>query len=464
MSLAATGAAPAELTWRAGVDVLSLGATKDGALACEAVIVFDPDKAGAMPYQRKRAGQTLSKGRFLGAQMEAWLAGDLWLELARRANGAARRLAEGLAAAPGLRLAFPVEANEVFVVAPDATLARWRAAGAKFHDWSTRSARPDLAPRTGETMARLVTSFETSEAEVDALLALAGAPQPKPQFSERLSGVDRPNGESETMSRVQHSKPSRRLGWAAAALVLLALPTAAQAQGFFFLFGSPSPYEIERRLEAAGYALTGPLTLRGDVYLADVVVRGEGPERLVIDAQSGRIIERYRGRADRWREAAAPPPVDLGRRSAPVERAAPARRRSAPTWRRRTPSSRRSPTSSRRPRPKPKKPVRDQAEVDAQAGAGRQCEQPAARRRRSAAGRDEPAAPPPAVSSSPAAAPASPSPAPSAAAAPASPLRPRAPSIEAAKADAPSVAKPPAAAPAPAKSKAVNDIPVTPLD
>ena len=74
------------LTWRAGVDVLSLGATKNGALACEAVIVFDPDKAAAMPYQRKRAGQTLSKGRFLGAQMEAWLAGDLWLELARRAN------------------------------------------------------------------------------------------------------------------------------------------------------------------------------------------------------------------------------------------------------------------------------------------------------------------------------------------------------------------------------------------
>jgi len=175
--VAATGASPAALTWRAGVDVLSLGATKNGALACEAVIVFDPGKAAAMPYQRKRAGQTLSKGRFLGAQMEAWLAGDLWLDLARRANAAARRLADGLAAAPGLRLAFPVEANEVFVVAPDAALARWRAGGAKFHDWSTRSAHPDLAPKPGETMARLVTSFETSEGEVDALLALAGAPQ-----------------------------------------------------------------------------------------------------------------------------------------------------------------------------------------------------------------------------------------------------------------------------------------------
>jgi threonine aldolase len=175
--VAATGRTPAELTWRAGVDVLSLGATKNGALACEAVVVFDPLRAAAMTYQRKRAGQTLSKGRFLGAQMEAWLAGGLWIDLARRANAAARRLAEGLAAAPGLRLAFPVEANEVFVVAPDPTLARWRAAGVRFHEWSTRSAPPERAPRPGETMVRLVASFETGEAEVQALLALAESPQ-----------------------------------------------------------------------------------------------------------------------------------------------------------------------------------------------------------------------------------------------------------------------------------------------
>jgi threonine aldolase len=109
--------------------------------------------------------------------MEAWLAGGLWLDLARRANAAARRLAEGLAAAPGLRLAFPVEANEVFVVAPDPTLARWRAAGVRFHEWSTRSAPPERAPRPGETMVRLVASFETGEAEVQALLALAESPQ-----------------------------------------------------------------------------------------------------------------------------------------------------------------------------------------------------------------------------------------------------------------------------------------------
>jgi threonine aldolase len=175
-ALIATGATPAELTWRAGVDILSLGATKDGALACEAVIIFDPETARTMPYQRKRAGQTLSKGRFLGAQMAAWLADGLWLELARRANSSAKRLAEGLARAPGVRLAFPTEANEVFIVAPDATLAAWRSGGAQFHDWSTRAAAPELAPRTGETMARLVASFETSEREIEALLALANAP------------------------------------------------------------------------------------------------------------------------------------------------------------------------------------------------------------------------------------------------------------------------------------------------
>ena len=184
--VAATGATPAALTWRAGVDVLSLGATKNGALACEAVIVFDPDKAAAMPYQRKRAGQTLSKGRFLGAQMEAWLAGDLWLDLARRANAAARRLAEGLAAAPGLRLAFPVEANEVFVVAPDATLARWRAAGAKFHDWSTRSARPDLAPKTGRDDGAPGDVVRDQRGRSRRAAGARRGAATKPQFPERL--------------------------------------------------------------------------------------------------------------------------------------------------------------------------------------------------------------------------------------------------------------------------------------
>jgi hypothetical protein len=246
------------------------------------------------------------------------------------------------------------------------------------------------------------------------------------------------------MSRVQHSKPSRRLGWAAAALVLLALPTAARAQGFFFLFGSPSPYEIERRLDAAGYVLTGPLTLRGDVYLADVVARGEGPERLVIDAQSGRIVERYRGRADHWREAAAPPPsawgedprlwngprppAEIGPDVAPPDAFEPPQPNVLETPRAKPKTAETKPKWTPKPAPVAKLNNPPPAAVV-----------------------PPPAAPPPAVSSSPAAAPASPSPAPAAA-----------PPIEAAKADAPSLVKP--LAPASAKSKAVNDIPVTPLD
>ena len=107
------------MTWRAGVDVLSFGATKNGALACEAVVFFDPERAADFAYQRKRGGHTLSKGRFLGAQMEAYLEGGLWLDLARRANAPRRGSPRGSLAAPGVRRGWPTEANEVFVVAPN---------------------------------------------------------------------------------------------------------------------------------------------------------------------------------------------------------------------------------------------------------------------------------------------------------------------------------------------------------
>ena len=272
------------------------------------------------------------------------------------------------------------------------------------------------------------------------------------------------------MSRDQHSKPSRRLAWVAATAALLAAPAAAQAQGFFFLFGSPSPYEIERRLEAAGYSLTGPLTMRGDVYLADVVARGEGPERLVIDVQSGRIVERYRGRADRWREASAPPPsawsddprswngprppASIGPGAQPPEALSPPNVVEAPkvdTPKLRLKNAEAKPKAT--PKPTPVANVSNPPP---------------------AAVISTPTATPSAASSpaaSPAEAPASPNPAPSAAAAPTSPAPVAspspAPSLEAAKVDAPSAAKPPpspAPAAASAKSKAVNDIPVTPLD
>ena len=171
-ALVSAKATPADMTWRAGVDILTLGATKNGALACEAVLFFDSARADNFAFQRKRGGQTLSKGRFLGAQMEAYLADGLWLRLAERANSSARRLARGLAATPGVRIAWPTEANEVFVVAPNALVERWRAAGARLHEWTTRALAPENAPRSGETLVRLVTSFETESSEIDRLIGV----------------------------------------------------------------------------------------------------------------------------------------------------------------------------------------------------------------------------------------------------------------------------------------------------
>jgi len=171
-ALAHLRCSPADMTWRAGVDVLSLGATKDGALACEAVIFFDPARAADFEFQRKRGGHTVSKGRFLGAQMEAWLKDGLWLDLARRANSAARRLADGLAACAGVRIVWPVEVNEVFVTLPRSTLAPLQEAGARFYEWSSRATAKDALPRAGEAFVRLVCSFDTSDLEIDRLVGI----------------------------------------------------------------------------------------------------------------------------------------------------------------------------------------------------------------------------------------------------------------------------------------------------
>ncbi len=170
-ALAELGCSPAEMSWKAGVDVLSFGATKNGALACEALLVFGAGKADALPFQRKRSGHTLSKGRFLGAQMVAYLRDDHWLANARAANEQARRLAAGLAKAPGVRLPWPRQANEVFAVLPRATDAALRKAGVSYHEWSSREF--GVAVGAGETFVRLVASFSTTAAGVDELIKLA---------------------------------------------------------------------------------------------------------------------------------------------------------------------------------------------------------------------------------------------------------------------------------------------------
>ena len=154
-AVASLGCAPAELSWKAGVDALSFGFVKNGGLSAEALIFFRPELAEATHYRRKRAGHLLSKGRYLAAQILAMLEGEVWLRNARAANAAAGRLAE--AAGPE-RLVLPAAANEVFIrVTPDEAAAL-RAQGFDFYDW-------------GQGEARLVTSWNSDPAAVDALAA-----------------------------------------------------------------------------------------------------------------------------------------------------------------------------------------------------------------------------------------------------------------------------------------------------
>jgi threonine aldolase len=166
-ALVGLGCMPAQMTWKSGVDVLSFGATKNGALAAEAVIFFDPADARDFEYRRKKSGHLLSKMRFVSAQLEAYLADDLWLGNARRANGLAQRLAQGLAQGGAVSVSHPVAANAVFARMPQALAQKLRAAGAMFYDWGTPS-------DDGRVLTRLMLSFATPEADVAKFLELAG--------------------------------------------------------------------------------------------------------------------------------------------------------------------------------------------------------------------------------------------------------------------------------------------------
>jgi threonine aldolase len=173
-ALVAQNATPAEMSWKAGVDVLSFGATKNGALACEAVIFFDPARAATFPFQRKRGGHTLSKSRFLGAQMEAYLAADHWIELARSANAHAAKLAHGLMSISGVRLAWPAEANEIFVFLPPSVDLALKAAGANYYTWPLADIdRRRIKPVAGSVFVRLVTSFATDSNDIGRFVDIA---------------------------------------------------------------------------------------------------------------------------------------------------------------------------------------------------------------------------------------------------------------------------------------------------
>ena len=152
---------PADATWRAGVDVLSLGATKNGAMAAEAMIFFDPAMAATVAFRRKRGGHLFSKMRFVSAQLEAYLTDDLWLRNARHANAMARRMADGLAKIQGCRLVHPREANLLFVTLPHRVIDGLEQAGFGFYR------------EGGVRTIRLVTAFNTDVKAVDAFVTAA---------------------------------------------------------------------------------------------------------------------------------------------------------------------------------------------------------------------------------------------------------------------------------------------------
>ena len=160
------GVSPAAATWQSGIDVLSLGATKNGALCAEAVVFFNPALAENFERRRKQGGHLWSKLRFLSAQLLAYFHDELWLANARHANAMAAALAQGLEGVPGVRLLQAVEANEVFASLPEELVLRLERDGFGFYRWPFSG--------QGEGIAiRLVTSYATRSADVEALLAVA---------------------------------------------------------------------------------------------------------------------------------------------------------------------------------------------------------------------------------------------------------------------------------------------------
>jgi threonine aldolase len=171
-AIVATGASPAELTWKAGVDVLSFGGTKNGCLAAEAVVFFNPAHARDVPYARQRAGQGFSKNWFIAAQLNAYLRDDHWLDLARQSNTAAAKLADALSASGRARLAFAADGNEVFAILENGLDEKLRAEGAQYYPWVPTSLPVAERPGPGETLVRMVTSWQTTDADVHRFAAL----------------------------------------------------------------------------------------------------------------------------------------------------------------------------------------------------------------------------------------------------------------------------------------------------
>ena len=153
------GCSPAEMTWKAGVDILSLGVTKNGGLLSDAIVVFNPDIADNIGFHLRRGGMIWSKMRFASAQVLAYVENNLWLRLARQSNAAAQKLAQGIEHIPGARLIAPVQANELFVEMHAQALDQLAESGVLYY-------------RRAPTLARFVCRWDTTQDEVTQLLGL----------------------------------------------------------------------------------------------------------------------------------------------------------------------------------------------------------------------------------------------------------------------------------------------------
>merc|ERR1712086_376732 len=158
-ALVSLGATPAEMTWKSGIDVLSFGATKNGCLAAEAIIFFKPELVGNLPFLMKRAGHLLSKMSFVSAQLDAYITNEVWLRNAKHANAMGKKLSQGLDKHKNIELAYPTDANEIFVKIPKDIIDQLNSEGYKINDdeWDGKA-------------VRLVTAWNTNLSDIETFL------------------------------------------------------------------------------------------------------------------------------------------------------------------------------------------------------------------------------------------------------------------------------------------------------
>lgn len=166
-ALVALGCSAAEMTWKAGIDVVSFGGTKNGLMGVECCVIFDPKLAWEFELRRKRGGHLFSKHRYLSAQMKAYLTGDLWREMAVSANATTAQLAEGLRAHNRAEILYPVDANIIFCRLPRSDHQRLLAAGAMFYTWD---GDPDVGDPDEMLTARFVTDWSMTADQVARFL------------------------------------------------------------------------------------------------------------------------------------------------------------------------------------------------------------------------------------------------------------------------------------------------------